>query len=246
MKQVITFPITLKEAYMLSSAVKHFVFTTALAPAFDFIPGQFITVHFEHEGKILKRSYSIANVPSQNNCIEFAAGFVEGGPGSQLLFNLAPGDSIQINGPFGRLVLGEEQPQRTLLIATSTGITPYRAMLSELRRRLQANPALEVVILQGVQRRADLLYGNDFLALCNEFPQVKFRAYYSREMPADRLAHEFSGYVQLAFADLQMNPETDKVYLCGNPGMIDDAFETLKTKGFTTQHIVREKYISSK
>lgn len=228
---------------MISPNVKHFIFRANLSPAFDYLPGQFITIHFEKEGKILKRSYSIANVPMQNNRIEFAAGYVEGGPGTQLLFNLKPGDLIHINGPFGRLVLKEESPKRLIMAATSTGITPYRAMIAEFKQRLSKTPALQIVILQGVQHRADLLYTDEFLTLAQEFPQVTFRAHLSRESD-NLLPHEHKGYVQRAFPELNLNPAHDLVYLCGNPGMIDEAFNDLKERGFAMQQIIREKYIS--
>ncbi|GGI86405.1 ferredoxin--NADP(+) reductase [Legionella impletisoli] len=231
---------------MLSPNVKHFIFRSDLNPAFDFIPGQFITIHFERDGKILRRSYSIANVPEQNNIIEFAAGFVEGGPGSDLLFNLKPGDAIDINGPFGRLILKDEVPKRYIFVATSTGITPYRAMLPALQKRLEENKLLEVVILQGVQKREDILYGDEFLRFAKEHPRVSFFAHLSRENEHHLLDHERRGYVQTAFPTLALNPEQDLVYLCGNPGMIDESFAYLKDKGFDMQRIVREKYISSK
>ncbi|KTD08433.1 ferredoxin--NADP reductase [Legionella jamestowniensis] len=243
--QIQTFPITLKEAYMLSPKVKHFIFDAEKNPPFNYIAGQFITIHFENNGKMFKRSYSIANIPSQDNRIEFAAGYVEGGPGTELLFNLHPGDTINITGPFGRLILKDDIPKRYILVATSTGVTPYRAMLEELKRRLQLNPDLKIVILQGVQKREEILYLDEFQALAKAFPQVTFRAHLSRE-PLDNLsAGEYQGYVQHAFPDLSLNPENDVVYLCGNPGMIDDSFSYLKEKGFTMQQIIREKYISA-
>ena len=243
--QVKTFPIILEHAFMLSPNVKHFVFKSELNPAFHYIPGQFITIHFEHDGKTLRRSYSIANVPTQNNLIEFAAGYVEGGPGTNLLFDLKPGDRININGPFGRLVLKEPGPKRYILVATSTGITPYRAMIEELKRRLSAEPTLNIVILQGVQRHEDVLYSDEFLALAQEYPRVSFRAHLSRPQEQSLLAHERQGYVQTSFPELALNPEEDIVYLCGNPGMIDDAFAYLKDLNFSIQQIVREKYISN-
>ncbi len=242
--QVNTFPIILAESYMLTPQVKHFVFKSAQEPVFDFLPGQFITIHMEREGKILRRSYSIANVPKQNNHIEFAAGYVEGGPGTNLLFNLKPGDSININGPFGRLILKDEIPKRYILVATSTGITPYRSMIDELKKRLQINPHLNIVILLGVQKQEDILYYDEFSAFAALCPQVIFRAQLSREQEKPLNEHEYKGYVQSAFPELALNPEQDIVYLCGNPGMIDDAFAYLKDKGFAMQQIIREKYIS--
>lgn len=238
------FPITLEESFMITPKVKHFIFNCEMSPAFNYLPGQFITIHFERDGKTLKRSYSIANEPKQNNRIEFAAGYFENGPGTELLFNLKPGDTININGPFGRLIFKDEVPGRYILVATSTGITPYRAMINELSKRLEQNPNLKVVILQGVQKREEILYPNDFMAFAKKFPQVTFRAHLSRELPEELQDNEYSGYVQHSFPELNLNPEQDVIYLCGNPGMIDEAFNTLKDEGFAMQQIIREKYIS--
>ena len=241
----ITFPIILEDAFMLSPKVKHFIFKSSQTPAFNYLPGQFITIHFERDGKILRRCYSIANEPTQNNLIEFDAGYAEGGPGTELLFNLKPGDSININGPFGRLILKEDIPKRYILVATSTGITPYRAMIAELTKRLHANPDLNIVILQGVQKREDVLYKDEFIALTTRFPRAIFRTYLSREQAHDLGEHEHTGYVQSAFPELTLNPQQDIVYLCGNPGMIDDSFAYLKDNNFVMQQIIREKYISN-
>lgn len=240
-----TFPITLQESYMASPNVKHFIFSCNKIPPFHYEPGQFITIHFERDGKILRRSYSIANPPCQDNRIEFAAGYIDKGPGTELLFNLKPNDKIHINGPFGRLIL-KEDPKRYILVATSTGITPYCSMMDELKRRLLANPNLEIVILQGVQTRQDILYGDQLLAFAKAFPQVTFRTCLSREKVENLdLSYQVPGYVQHIFPKLALHPEQDKVYLCGNASMIDDAFADLKNRGFPLQHIIREKYISN-
>lgn len=240
------FPITLIKTRDLSPNVRHFVFQSNQNPAFDYIPGQFITIHFEHEGKMLRRSYSIANAPSKDNLIEFAAGYVEDGPGTKLLFNLSEGDVIYINGPFGRLLLKSNPHKRIILVATSTGVTPYRAMLPELRARLRSNPDLQVLILFGVQREEEALYKEEFIAFAREFPQqAQLRFQFSRST-GDLALYQYKGYVQHAFPEIALNPEEDIVYLCGNPGMIDEAFEFLKLKGFAMPQIIREKYISAR
>lgn len=240
-----TFPVILKNTYMLTPNVKHFIFEVEKLDIFNYIPGQFITIHFNQDDKLLRRSYSIANVPQQNNIIEFAAGYVKGGPGTEFLFNLKPGDIILMSGPYGRLILKDEIPKRYILAATSTGITPYRAMLSTLKTQLEQHPELRVVILQGVQTRKDILYQEDFLSLMSFGPRFIFQVCLSQEPNVDKNTHEHKGYVQTSFSELVLNPSQDIVYLCGNPGMIDDAFATLKDQGFAPQQIIREKYISN-
>ncbi|OGV32303.1 MAG: ferredoxin--NADP(+) reductase [Legionellales bacterium RIFCSPHIGHO2_12_FULL_35_11] len=240
-----TFPVVLDDTFMLSPSVKHFSFISK--QDFNYIPGQFITLHFEQEGKTFRRSYSIANPPENNNRIEFAAGYVPDGPGTNLLFNLQVGDELQINGPFGRLILKEASPKRYVLIATSTGVTPFRAMLPELEKRMLANAELKCVIMLGVQKREDILYNKEFQHWAERLkPQLDFQAYLSRETATNLEPRENKGYVQSGFETLNLNPLEDVVYLCGNPAMIDDSFEKLKDLGFTTQNIIREKYISSK
>jgi len=213
----------------------------------EFIPGQFITISFEHEGKILKRSYSIAN-PPQQNLVEFAASYVEGGPGSAYLFSRAPGDTLSISGPFGRLILKPELSfKRLILIATSTGITPYRSMIPTIQAALIANPLLKVEIIQGVQKREQVLFAEDFKQLCKTFPnQANFSVALSREkevLPED-LCSLFAGRVQHILEKINLNPQEDLIYLCGNPQMIDETTELLKNNAFNIQQIIREKYIS--
>ncbi len=242
-----TFPVVLEETYMLSPSVKHFRFHSKLQPAFNFIAGQFIRIHFEHAGKTLRRSYSIANPPRNDNYIEFAAGYVKDGPGTDFLFNLKIGDEVLVNGPYGKLTLKEDMQKRYIFVATSTGVTPYRAMLPDLARCIQANPSFRCVILQGVQKHQDILYNQEFVAFADAMRgQMQFQAFLSRETNDNLAQHEHKGHVQDGFAALNLNPEQDIVYLCGNPAMIDDSFSILQELGFTTQNIIREKYISSK
>lgn len=229
---------------MISSKVKHFIFNCDLSPQFTYLPGQFITIHFEHQGQSLKRSYSIANPPKEDNQIELAAGYFENGPGTELLYHLKPGDTVNISGPYGRLIIRDELPGRFILVATSTGITPYRAMLPQLGKLMEEHPTLQVVILQGVQRREEILYAEEFYTFAQKYPQATFRPYLSRQPVQELGENEFSGYVQHGFSALKLNPQHDVLYLCGNPGMIDEAFNTLKEQGFAMQHIIREKYIS--
>ena len=239
------FQFQLENATMISPRVKHFVITTTDSEKFDYLPGQFITIHFEHQGKTLRRSYSIANAPQGSNRIEFAASYVESGPGSEYLFHLQPGALLQASGPFGRLILRETAPKRYIFLATSTGVTPYRAMIPVLQNFLATHPEHSVVIFEGVQKQADILYAEDFLAWAAQSKQVLFRAYISREKIENCPTHIHYGHVQSGFADLNLNAEQDCVYLCGNPSMIDESFELLKERGFSTQQIIREKYISS-
>lgn len=239
-----TFPLKLRWAKMLTEDVKHLAFEPVDKDDFTFIPGQFISIHFNWEDKLLRRSYSIATIPGQDNLIEFSLSFVPGGAASQFLFNLKEDDIIDISGPYGRLVLRDEDPQRYVLVATGTGVTPYRSMLPELAKRLEANPALRVDLLLGVRTRADALYEDEFLAFAEQHENFNFYLHLSRDELQDPKPHERKGYVQTGLQQLNLNPETDIIYLCGNPNMIDESVVITKELDFPIQQVRREKYVS--
>ncbi len=233
----------LEKTQRLSSQVYHCVFSTEDGAPFSFIPGQFVTLHLQGPDKIAHRSYSIANQP-QGNRLELSFAYVEGGLASQYLCGLQPGDCIEASGPHGLLVLKEEKPARILLVGTGTGIAPYRSMLEQISDRLQQDPALEIVVIQGTRQAEDLLFLDDFVAFDKAHPNFHFYACYSR---ATQTQHDFEhlGRVQTLLEKLGPNPTQDLIYLCGNPNMIDDNFALLTEIGFDKKSIRREKYAFS-
>lgn len=239
-----SFPLYFESATSLSSRVKHFVFKANSQDFHQFIPGQFITLLIEHEGKLLRRSYSLAN-QSQNGKVEFAASYVPHGIASELLFNLNSNDQIEAQGPFGRLISNDADiGKRLILVGTSTGITPYLAMLEQLSLKLDTGELSDVIIIQGVSHHKELLYEQEFLSFANSNPQAQFFAAISREQQSDLPTHCVQGRVQAVLETLQLSADNDVIYLCGNPHMIDDVFERLKQQDFETKQIRREKYIS--
>jgi ferredoxin-NADP reductase len=239
-----TFPLRLEAARKVTPSILHLEFRRADGEAFDYVPGQFINVHFEHEGDPLHRSYSVANSPEATDTIQIAVSPVQDGLATRLLFGLAPGDEVTGSGPYGRFVLRDDPPCRYVLVGTGTGVTPYRAMLPELERRLLQGSQADLLL--GVWNPDELLYGGDFLALAERCSAFRFHACYSRAMPESPRPFESRGYVQSHFDALGLDPASDVVYLCGNPNMIDEAVVNLKERGFTLKQLRREKYLSSK
>ena len=241
------FILILEGSQEIAPSVKHFTFRREDGESCGFIPGQFITLHIPTAEKVLRRSYSIANSSHEpSDKIEFAASYVPEGTASDLLFTMQIGDKVTATGPFGRLTLRDEQPGRYIFVATGTGVTPYRTMLSELAHRFKQHPCFKVVLLFGVRKPEDLLYRDEFTAFAEKNPWFEFRAYYSRILPEPRLPYEYEGYVLNAFSEIEPNPKQDIAYLCGNPNMVDEVFLLLANKySFPSELIRREKYISS-
>jgi ferredoxin-NADP reductase len=236
---------------MLAPAVRHMAFERADGKPFVFVPGQFVQVHFHYDdGKPTKRSYSVATVgngsPEPVERVEIAVSYVEGGAATALLANLGEGGTVDASGPYGRFCLMDaDTNQRYLLVATGTGVTPYRAMLPRIRELTQTR-GCTFALIYGSRNEGELLYGEEFEAFAREVPGFTFHACFSRAMRAAPRPNDRSGHVQVALAELKPDPVNDIAYLCGNPNMVDEAFAQLKEAGLTVPHIRREKYVSSR
>ena len=236
---------------MLAPSVGHYVFSRDDGQPLDFIPGQFIQVHFHYaDGTPTKRSYSLATIHDHamgpGDAVEIAVSYVAGGSATALFEGLETGGHIDASGPYGRFCLMPgDANQRYLLIGTGTGVTPYRAMLPQLEK-LIVERGIEVVLLFGARTPEELLYGEDFRAFAEKHPQFRFMPCFSRELPDNPHADVRHGYVQQFLAEFSPDPATDIAYLCGNPNMVDACFEQLKADGLPIPQIRREKYVSSK
>jgi ferredoxin-NADP reductase len=244
------FKLRLAASRMLAPSVRHLAFERADGADFAFVPGQFIQVHFHYaDGKATKRSYSVGTVGDGGGRVrqlEIAVSYVDGGAATELLSQLDEGETIDASGPYGRFCLMEaDSNRRYLLVATGTGVTPYRAMLPQMRA-LAAARGCHFALVYGARSEAELLYGDEFEAFAREVPSFSFHPCFSRVPRAVPRPHDRSGRVQVALGELGPNPEHDIAYLCGNPDMVDESFAMLKQAGLSVQHIRREKYVSSR
>ena len=244
------FKLRLVASHMLAPSVRHLAFERDDGAPFAFVPGQFIQVHFHYaDGKPTKRSYSVGTVgdgsgPVQR--VEIAVSYVDGGAATELLSRLDEGGTIDASGPYGRFCLMDADTNaRYLLVATGTGITPYRAMLPQIRKLTQSR-GCTFALVYGARNETELLYGEEFEAFAREVPGFSFHPCLSRKPRAVPRPHDRLGRAQVALGELGPNAANDIAYLCGNPNMVDEAFAQLKDAGLPVPHIRREKYVSSR
>lgn len=242
--QLVPFAAVLKRKLTLSNNTLQLSFQPEQLSngAFLFTAGQFIQFIFEIDGTTYKRSYSIANSPENfklTGLLDVAISFVSNGVASSFFQHAEPGVKINISGPFGALTLPETLPGQLILAGTGTGIAPYRSMIPQLKA-LTAK-GTPITVLMGFRYREEGIYCADFAQLLN----IKYHTCLSRESRLNTAENEYAGHVQDQFDALNLNPEEDVVYLCGNPGMIDDCVTLLRDRGLSPRQIKREKYVYS-
>lgn len=211
-----------------------------------YLPGQFYSVRFTCNKQDCSRSYSVVNkqLSSLNNYeFSFVITLVEGGKASQYFSTTELGSCVTLSGPYGNLVLPKVNPKRYIMVATGAGVAPYRSMIPELTQRLNSNEDLEIVVLMGARTKEELLYSDEFIDWSNSNTRVKYLTIQSRDQKPEN--SEPTGYVQSLLPSLELDPQSDMAYVCGNPQMVDQVVKLLEEKGFPVSSIKREKYLFS-
>ncbi|MER2509421.1 MAG: ferredoxin--NADP reductase [Amaricoccus sp.] len=217
-----------------------FSFRCERPAGFRFRSGEFAMIGLMVEGKPLLRAYSIAS-PAWDEELEFYSIKVEDGPLTSRLRNLAEGERIVMRPkPVGTLVHDALNPGRRLfLFSTGTGIAPFASVIRDPETYEKFE---QVVLTQTCRQVAELDYGRDLVAriaadeLLSEMVGDKLTliATTTREQsPAMGRMTDWIRDGRLATATgAPLNPETDRVMICGSMAMLQEHKAICEELGF--------------
>ena len=221
-------------SFEIAPGVRHFQFEVPDLKQFAFDAGQFVSLSCTLDGKSVTRAYSIASAPSGNR-FELCLNVVEDGRFSPWLFAMKAGDLVDMAGPVGYFVW-RQPPGEAVLVATGTGIAPFRGMLQQ---RFASGARAKVHLVFGVRYEGTLMYRQEFESLADAHDEFAFWPVLSRPEPdwQGRTGH-VQQHVMTALGDRR----DVEVYICGLKAMVDDLRGRLKAAGFDRKRIIYEKY----
>ena len=252
MAQFQTLAARLTRSTPLSELTKHLEFEVQEVARFAFVPGQWLSVKATTPGgEEITRAYSIASVPSEKQQFAFCLNRVQNGFMSNYLCDLNEGAQISFQGPFGDFILRPPLCD-TLLIATGTGIAPFRSMVQGLfnpGREDQilarapgppvAPPRQQFWLLFGARFEQDIYYREEFERLAAEHSNFRFMPTLSRGGPEWR---GLRGYVQEHVREVVSRRRDMHIYICGLNRMVSVNRELLKSLAWNQELIRYEKY----
>jgi len=188
----------------------------------------------EVDGRSVTRAYSVCSAPGSNR-FELCLNRVAKGSFSPHLFGLNPGDEVPIEGPLGYFTLRRPTAD-SLMVATGTGIAPFRSMLLDPRTLASGE---QFTLVLGARLEHGLLYRGEFEELARRHPNFRFVPVLSRPEATwkGRVGHVQPHVLEL----LGENRDID-VYICGLKAMVDDMRRLLRSAGFDRRRVIYEKY----
>lgn len=221
----------------------------------DFLPGQFAVLGLPGSAprcsgseaedpapdpaKIIRRAYSIASSSLARQYLDFLVVLVESGALTPRLFHLRPGDPLWLGPKITGLFTLADVPagSNLIFISTGTGLAPY---ISMLRTHVHENRWQKIAVFHGARHSWDLAYRDELSTISLLRPNFTYLSTISRPQQEPVPWAGRSGYVQDLWRQRLLDgiwgappsPGDTHVFLCGNPGMIDDMMVMLGQDGF--------------
>jgi ferredoxin--NADP+ reductase len=219
-----------------------FSFAITRPASLRFRSGEFVMIGLQGENKPLLRAYSIAS-PSYADEIEFLSIKVADGPLTSRLQQIVPGDEIYMaRKTTGTLVTDALKPgKRLVLLSTGTGLAPF---MSVIRDPDVYDMFERVIVVHSVRRVSDLAYRELLESKLKDDPLVEDQAReqfnyiptVTREAfpRQERITTLIENEALFGPEDgvPHLNPETDRIMMCGSMDMIKDCAAMLEKLGF--------------
>jgi ferredoxin--NADP+ reductase len=228
--------------------VKHYTdrlfrFRLTRPSTFRFRSGEFVMIGlYKDDGRPLLRAYSVAS-PSWDEELEFYSIKVPDGPLTSRLQAIQPGDKVLLGKkPTGTLVHDALVPgKRLYCFSTGTGFAPFASVIRDPETYEKFD---EVIVTHTCRQAAELDYSKEIVEetlnheFLGELAQGKLRRYGS----CTREDYEYKGRITdliengKLFEDLgvpPLNPETDRVMICGSMEMIQAVKALMLKAGLT-------------
>jgi ferredoxin--NADP+ reductase len=227
-----------------------FSFAVERPPSLRFRSGEFLMLGLPVDDRPLLRAYSIAS-PAWGEELEFLSIKVADGPLTSRLQTIQPGDQLYLGRkPTGTLVADALLPgSRLFLFATGTGLAPF---LSILRDPEIYDRFAQIVLVHSVRNVSDLAYYDELTAQLAGDPLVQDRALlqfhyvptvtrepFRTQARIGTLVESGALFRAPVTGPSELDPEIDRVMLCGSNAMIREFAELLASRGFSEGAVSR-------
>jgi ferredoxin--NADP+ reductase len=218
-----------------------FSFRITRPQSLRFRSGEFVMIGLPNAEKPVFRAYSVAS-PAWDDEMEFFSIKVPDGPLTSELQKIEVGDTVLMRQKAtGTLVLDALTPaKRLFMISTGTGIAPFASLLRDPDTYEKFD---QLILTHTCRDNAELTYGQELVAglesdpLIGEFTQGRVTLYNSTTREESERMGRITALIGSGkfHADLgieKLDPQTDRIMICGSMHMLKDVKELAETLGF--------------
>lgn len=204
---------------------------------FDFIPGQFITLGVEIDGKLEYRAYSISSMPNQSE-IQLTVKRVDGGKVSNYLVdNMETGHLVSILKPAGEFHLNQPFNDKIVLLSAGCGITPVMSMAKTLLA--DVNNTTDIHFIHAATQLDQIIYHQELLSMAHQYPRFQLNIMLEDASGSDYLQGRLT---QAALKQYCVDISQRAAFLCGPVGFMAAMKENLQALGMDMSLFYQESF----
>lgn len=208
---------------------------------------------FEHVSKCTEtttRAYSMANYPDEKGIIKFNIRISTPPPKSSFppgimssyVFNLKPGDTVTVFGPFGEF-FAKDTDAEMVFIGGGAGMAPMRSHIFDQLRRLKSKR--KISFWYGARSLKEMFYVEDYDTLAAENDNFEWHVALSDPQPEDNWEGK-TGFIHNVVLEHYLKdhpaPEDCEYYMCGPPMMNAAVIKMLKDLGVEDENIALDEF----
>ncbi|MBZ9709774.1 ferredoxin--NADP reductase [Mesorhizobium sp. B2-1-8] len=227
-------------------SVKHytdrlFSFRITRPQSLRFRSGEFVMIGLPNAEKPVYRAYSVAS-PAWDEELEFFSIKVPDGPLTSELQKIQVGDTVIMRQKStGTLVVDALTPaKRLFMISTGTGIAPFASLLRDPDTYEKFD---QLILTHTCRDNAELIYGQELVAALESDPLIgeltagRVTLYNSTTREESARMGRITALIGSGkfYSDLgieKLDPETDRIMICGSMHMLKDVKELAESLGF--------------
>lgn len=198
------------------------VVTLTLSEPFPFVAGAFVNVFINHEGKVLRRAFSISSSDTKSDTIDLTIRLSLNGVVSPLFWREdIIGTKVEVMGPLGLNTADKMTQARTFLFGFGVGAGVVKSLAEHF---INDPKCTELTIMLGSRHESEIVHLKELTEFTKD-PRVTIRHAVSN--PGEDNTYPV-GYIQNHLEGFNFN-QAD-VYVCGQEVACNALIDTIKNQ----------------
>lgn len=217
-----------------------------LKDTYQFIAGQYLNIKYNHEGKEIRRAYSICSAPNSNE-VRVAVKKVEYGAFSTYANEvLKAGDQLEVEAPEGRFTFqpNVDNTNNYCAFVAGSGITP---VMSVIKSVLESEPNSTFVLVYGNKNADETIFHKELHLMQEQYAQrLVVHFVYSRIRENDSIFGRIDkAAINFVVNNKHKDIEFARFFICGPEDMINTVSTTLQERNISKDLISYEIFTPS-
>ncbi|OEF22861.1 hybrid-cluster NAD(P)-dependent oxidoreductase [Vibrio rumoiensis] len=204
---------------------------------FDFIPGQFITLGIEIDGKMEYRAYSLSSTPNQTELQLTIKRVVDGKVSNYIVDRLQEGQIVSVLKPAGEFHLQQPHGKQIALLSAGCGITPVMSMAKTLLAN--EDDDTDIHFIHAATQVDQVIYHQELITMAKEHDRFHVSIMLEDASGSDYLEGRLT---QAALKQYCPDIAERSAFLCGPVGFMAAMKENLEALGMDMNVFYQESF----